>query len=143
MKMSDESRVLVADDQQLVREGLHVLLSLTPDIRVVGEASDGVEAVEQAQRIKPDVVLFGEPIPQDALQEAARLAAGCRTMLVVGTSAVVAPASLLPLEAGAHGAAIIEVNPESTELTARADIVLRGRAEDVLPEVEHGISDLA
>lgn len=119
-----------------------------------GRAADRDEALsflemESAPRcpecnglVRPCVVLFGEPIPQDALREAARLAAGCRAMLVVGTSAVVAPASLLPLEAGAHGAAIIEVNPESTELTARADIVLRGRAEEVLPEVEHEISDL-
>jgi NAD-dependent deacetylase len=89
--------------------------------------------------VRPSVVLFGEPIPQDALQEAARLAAGCRSMLVVGTSAVVAPASLLPLEAGAHGAAVIEVNPETTELTSRADIVLRGRAEEILPLVEEMI----
>jgi NAD-dependent deacetylase len=90
--------------------------------------------------VRPSVVLFGEPIPQDALREAARLAAGCSSMLVVGTSAVVAPASLLPLEASAHGASVIEVNPETTELTHRADIVLRGRAEEVLPLVEQAIA---
>jgi DNA-binding NarL/FixJ family response regulator len=61
--MSDEIRVLVADDQQLVREGLHVLLGLTPDIRVVGEAADGTEAVEQVQRVKPDVVLMDLRMP--------------------------------------------------------------------------------
>ncbi|MFN2272333.1 MAG: response regulator [Anaerolineae bacterium] len=62
--MSDEIRVLVADDQQLVREGLRVLLDLIPDIRVVGEAADGVAAAEQAQRIKPDVVLMDVRMPR-------------------------------------------------------------------------------
>jgi DNA-binding NarL/FixJ family response regulator len=59
-----EIRVLVADDQQLVREGLRVLLDLTPDIRVVGEASNGAEAVEQARRIRPDVVLMDVRMPK-------------------------------------------------------------------------------
>jgi DNA-binding NarL/FixJ family response regulator len=62
--MSDEIRVLIADDQQLVREGLHVLLDLIPDIRVVGEAADGVAAAEQAQRIKPNVVLMDVRMPR-------------------------------------------------------------------------------
>lgn len=62
--MSDEIHVLVADDQQLVREGLRVLLDLIPDIRVVGEAADGVAAVEQAQCIKPDVVLMDVRMPK-------------------------------------------------------------------------------
>jgi len=93
--------------------------------------------------VRPSVVLFGEAIPQDALREAAELASTCRSMLVVGTSAVVAPASLLPLEASAQGAPIIEVNPETTELTARADVVLRGRAEEVLPLLEREIRRIA
>lgn len=62
--MDDEIRVLVADDQQLVREGLRVLLDLIPDIRVVGEAANGVAAAEQAQRIRPDVVLMDVRMPR-------------------------------------------------------------------------------
>jgi DNA-binding NarL/FixJ family response regulator len=62
--MSGEIRVLIADDQQLVREGLHVLLDLIPDIRVVGEAADGVAAAEQAQHIRPDVVLMDVRMPR-------------------------------------------------------------------------------
>ena len=93
--------------------------------------------------VRPSVVLFGEAIPQDALREAAELASTCRCMLVVGTSGIVAPASLLPLEASAHGAPIIEVNPETTELTARSDVVLSDRAEEVLPRLENKIHDLA
>jgi DNA-binding NarL/FixJ family response regulator len=63
-KMGDKIRVLVADDQQLVREGLRVLLDLIPDIRVVGEAADGVAAAEQAQRIRPNVVLMDVRMPK-------------------------------------------------------------------------------
>ena len=62
--MNDEIRVLVVDDQQLVREGLRVLLDLIPDICVVGEAADGVAAAEQAQRIRPDVVLMDVRMPK-------------------------------------------------------------------------------
>jgi DNA-binding NarL/FixJ family response regulator len=58
-----EIRVLLVDDQQLVREGLRVLLDMVTDLRVVGEASDGHEAVELAQRLEPDVVLMDVRMP--------------------------------------------------------------------------------
>ncbi|TET55510.1 MAG: response regulator transcription factor [Anaerolineales bacterium] len=59
-----EIRVLLVDDQQLVREGLRVLLDMVPDVRVVGEASNGAEAVELARRLKPDVVLMDVRMPE-------------------------------------------------------------------------------
>jgi DNA-binding NarL/FixJ family response regulator len=62
--VGDEIRVLIADDQQLVREGLRVLLDLIPDICVVGEASNGTEAVERARRLKPDVILMDVQMPE-------------------------------------------------------------------------------
>jgi DNA-binding NarL/FixJ family response regulator len=58
-----EIHVLLADDQQLMREGLRVLLDLIPDIRVVGEAGDGAEAVERARQMRPDVVLMDVRMP--------------------------------------------------------------------------------
>ncbi|MCK4473135.1 MAG: response regulator transcription factor, partial [Anaerolineae bacterium] len=58
-----EIRILLADDQQLVREGLCALLDLIPDIRVVGEAGDGAEAVERARQMRPDVVLMDVRMP--------------------------------------------------------------------------------
>jgi DNA-binding NarL/FixJ family response regulator len=63
-KMSDKIRVLIADDQQLVREGLCVLLDLIPDICVVGEASNGTEAVERARQLEPDVILMDVQMPE-------------------------------------------------------------------------------
>jgi DNA-binding NarL/FixJ family response regulator len=62
--MSDKIRVLIADDQQLVREGLRVLLDLIPDICVVGEASNGTEAVERARQLEPDVILMDVQMPE-------------------------------------------------------------------------------
>ncbi|BEQ13510.1 NAD-dependent deacylase [Desulfoferula mesophila] len=84
--------------------------------------------------IKPDVVFFGEPIPQRALLAAMAAAQGCSAMLVVGTSAVVAPASHLPILAQSAGATVIEINLEPTPLTGRvADVSIRADGSEVLP----------
>ncbi|KUL28927.1 response regulator [Actinoplanes awajinensis] len=57
-------RVLLADDQQLVRAGFRMILRAEPDIGVVGEAADGVEAVESARRLRPDLVLMDIRMPR-------------------------------------------------------------------------------
>jgi DNA-binding NarL/FixJ family response regulator len=57
-------RVLVADDQALIRRGMSLILSVESDIEVVGQASDGVEAVEMAERLRPDVVLMDLHMPR-------------------------------------------------------------------------------
>lgn len=66
--------VLLVDDQQLFREGLRVILDLEEDIDVVGEAADGVEALELNRRLHPDVVLLDVEMPRlDGLSVAERL----------------------------------------------------------------------
>lgn len=69
-------RVLIADDQELVRTGLRMILDAQPDIEVVGEAVDGVEAVELARRLQPDVCLFDIRMPGRDGIEATRMLAG-------------------------------------------------------------------
>jgi DNA-binding NarL/FixJ family response regulator len=69
-------RVLVADDQEIVRTGLRMILDAQPDIEVVGEAADGREAVALAQDLRPDVCLFDVRMPELDGIEATRQLAG-------------------------------------------------------------------
>jgi NAD-dependent deacetylase len=86
--------------------------------------------------IRPDVVFFGEPIPPAAQAEAEELAQHCDLMLVIGTSAEVAPASYIPHIAKEWRALIIENNLEPTHLTHTiTDHLLKGPAGNLLPEV--------
>jgi NAD-dependent deacetylase len=83
--------------------------------------------------LKPDVIFFGEPIPGEALKESYGLAAACRALLVVGTSAEVAPANTIPYTAKMAGAKVIEINLEPTMLTETVtDIFLQGKASEVI-----------
>lgn len=69
-------RILIADDQQIVRAGLATILDGQPDMEVVGQASDGVEALEMARRLKPDVCLFDIRMPNLDGVSATRALAG-------------------------------------------------------------------
>lgn len=60
----EQIKVLIADDHPVVREGLFAMLSRQPDFKVVGEAKDGIEAVEMARRLEPDVVLMDLRMPE-------------------------------------------------------------------------------
>lgn len=85
---------------------------------------------------KPDVIFFGEAIPMQAMKTAQELSGGCRVMLVVGTSAEVAPASYMPNLAKKSGATVIEVNLAESALTRSVtDIFLKGSAGDILPRL--------
>jgi NAD-dependent deacetylase len=83
--------------------------------------------------LRPDVVWFGEMLPEGILRRAADAAERCTVMLVVGTSATVQPAASLPWAAKDHGARVIVVNPEPTPLSAVADEVRLGTAGEILP----------
>ena len=57
-------RILIADDHSVVRQGLHMFLALDPELEIVGEATNGLEAVNQARKLRPDVVLMDLIMPQ-------------------------------------------------------------------------------
>ena len=98
-------RVLVADDQELVREGLAMILAAQPDIDVVGEATDGVDAVAMAKQLQPDVVLMDVRMPRlDGIDATRRvLAAVPHCHVLVLTTFDVDEAVLSALRAGASG----------------------------------------
>ncbi|MDT0319938.1 response regulator transcription factor [Streptomyces millisiae] len=74
--MSNDIRVLVADDQELVRTGFRLILDAQPDLTVVGEAADGAECVALARRLRPDVCLVDVRMPELDGLEVTRLLAG-------------------------------------------------------------------
>jgi NAD-dependent deacetylase len=85
--------------------------------------------------LRPDVVWFGEMLPEGAMEAALRAARECDVLLSVGTSGLVEPAASLPFLALEAGAAVIEVNLDATPLTPRATLWLRGAAGEVLPRL--------
>jgi NAD-dependent deacetylase len=83
--------------------------------------------------LRPDVVWFGETIPAEAMLQADAAAADCDAFLSVGTSSLVYPAAGLPESALRRGAPVIEVNPNPTDLSAHAQVILAGPAGGILP----------
>ena len=86
-------------------------------------------------RLRPDVVWFGESLPEGAFEEASRASEGCDLFFSVGTSTMVYPAASLPFGALQHGATVVEINPEPTSLTARARYSFREKSGEFLPEL--------
>jgi len=85
--------------------------------------------------LKPTVVLFGEPMPTDAINEAFELARQADVVLVVGSSLVVYPAADVPIVALRSGARLIVVNAEPTPFDRFAEVVIHGRSGVVLPQI--------
>jgi DNA-binding NarL/FixJ family response regulator len=119
-------RVLLADDHQLVRQGIEALLMAAKDIEIIGEARDGVEAVELAQRLQPDIVLMDIQMPRlDGLAATRQLvAAGCPTRVLVLSMREDEEAARRAAEAGAWGYQI--KNSSREELVQAIRTVYRG-----------------
>ena len=93
--------------------------------------------------LKPDVVFFGEAIPDEALAHGFQAAKNCQVMLVVGTSAEVVPAAHLPIIAKKHGASIIEINIAPTGLTHElTDVFIESGAADALTQLTAAVSEI-
>jgi len=127
--------------------GSRRVLELHGNLHVVrcsacGENEDrGTEPLDELPKCKcggllrPGVVWFHEPLPEDVWQEAARAACACDVFLVIGTSAVVYPAAGLIGAARSSGAKTIEINLQATEASGSVDLSLYGPSGQILPEL--------
>ena len=84
--------------------------------------------------LRPNVVWFGESLPQDVWQKAIIHASTCDIMIVIGTSLVVSPANTLPIHAKQNNATIVEINLEKTVMSSYMDLSIRGTGSSTLPE---------
>ena len=138
--MNDTIRVLVADDQRVVREGLATLLGLLEGVEVVGTASDGNEACELAARLRPDVVLMDLRMPRCGGVEATR---GLRDLdpnikVLMLTTYADDRSVIDALRAGARGYLTKDAGAEQIRLAL--DQVVRGQAA-IDPAVQHHLLD--
>ncbi len=104
--------------------------------------SQGVPLCACGAVLKPDVVLFGEMIPEPAMAGALRLLEACEVLLVVGTSATVAPASLMPMMTRQQGAALVELNLAPTAVSHLCEVQVYAPASESLPRIAARVAEL-
>lgn len=121
-------RILVVEDQNVVREGIIAILSFQPDLEVVGEATDGLEAMELARKTKPDVILLDMVMPrQDGLATIIKLRdAGANARILVLTSFAESDRVYQAIKAGALGYMLKDIT--RAQLLQSIRDVARGQA---------------
>ena len=131
--MTDPLRVLLVDDHAMVRSGFAMLLSVEDDIEVVGEAADGLQAIEQARESRPDVVLMDVQMPRmDGIEATRHLVADDLGHVVIVTTFDRDDYLFDALGAGASGFLLKNAGPEQLLDAVRA----AGRGHALLaPEV--------
>jgi DNA-binding NarL/FixJ family response regulator len=133
-------RVLVADDQALIRRGMTLMLSVESDMEVVGQASDGVEAVEMAQRLRPDVVLMDLHMPRKGGVAATReiTLSLPHTHVLVLTTLDAEETVFEAVRAGAHAYLLKDASEDEVLETVRA--VHRGESR-LTPQIARKVMD--
>ncbi|MGR6542306.1 response regulator [Paenibacillus tundrae] len=114
-------RILLADDHAMVRRGLHVFLSTQSDMLVVGEASDGQEALQQAAELKPDVVLMDLHMPVlDGIETARQLRVLTPSIRIIVLTSFSDQDHVVPaVRAGVKGYLLKDIEPEDLALAIR------------------------
>lgn len=133
-------RVLIAEDQALVRRGTSVLLSLEPDMEVIGQACDGIEAVSMAKQLRPDIVLMDLHMPRlggvAATREITRDLPS--TQVLVLTTLNDDETVFEAVRAGAHGYLLKDVTEQELLETIRA---LRRGESRLTPQIARKVMD--
>ena len=147
--MSDKIRVFITDDHQIVRRGIRQLLSTEKGIEVVGEASNGREAVAGVEELKPDIVLMDLVMPvMDGIEAIRQIKAGkTSTQILVLTSFATDDKVFPAIKAGALGYLIKDTSPD--ELISAIQQVHKGEptlhpsiAQKLLKEISHSADDV-
>jgi DNA-binding NarL/FixJ family response regulator len=111
-------RLLLADDEAMVRVGLRLILEAEPDLRVIGEAADGVEAIAEASRLGPDVILMDVRMPRmDGVEACRRLVEESGAKVVVLTTFDLDEHLFASIRAGASGF-LLKASPPDELITA-------------------------
>jgi DNA-binding NarL/FixJ family response regulator len=114
-------RLLLADDEAMVRKGLRLVLEAEDDLQVVGEAADGIEAIEETERLRPDVVLMDVRMPRlDGVEACRRLVAESEAKVVVLTTFDLDEHLFEAVRAGASGFLLKASPPEELVAAIRA-----------------------
>jgi len=131
---NEKIRVLIVDDHQVVRQGLRTFLELNDDILVLGEAGDGLEAVDLAARLKPDVVLMDLVMPRlDGIAATSRIKSLGDGAKVIALTSFTEDDKVFPaIQAGASSYLLKDVSPDALVDAIRA--AHRGEAR-LHPEV--------
>jgi len=120
--------ILIVDDQDLVREGLRILLDMEQDLSVTGEAANGSQALAQARKLDPDVILMDVRMPEmDGIQATAQLIrAGCRARILMLTTFNLDEYVYRAMKAGASGFLLKDASRE--QLASAVRTVAAGEA---------------
>jgi len=146
--MSEKIRVFITDDHQIVRRGIRQLLSTEAGIEVVGEASNGKEAVAGVEELKPDIVLMDLVMPvMDGIEAIRQIKAGNPSIQILVLTSFATDDKVFPaIKAGALGYLIKDTSPD--ELISAIHQVHKGEptlhssiAQKLLKEISHSSDD--